>query len=704
MPSELSHASIEAEIKPLIKARQWWTARQYLQTQLDNPTLDGDAKCYVRQQLALCTYKDPELRRQVALDEAMRILVGDRTRPEDIDNSETAGIAGAICKRRWDLDGRDEHLTEAVNYYRRSASIATTNGKYFYGAINAAFCLELQASRRADNTSPILSTEAQKFRDGVIERTANEDWWSLASLLEAHIGNRDQVATLSTLDMIEASQHKPAAWQVESTVFQLARLMQITDTDPGLQERVFETLLPESKAATRTFGRRFGLALSGGGFRASLFHLGVLAALAEHDLLRPIEVLSCVSGGSILGVAYYSALAELLERMPDADIGPADLVEVMETCIARFTTVVSSQNIRTRAYFGPRTWLRGLRTGRRTRSLRTGMLYEQNIYEPLRPKASLKQLDGLLVHPAGEESGFRPKTGNLTRGTKVPTLVINATSLGTGRPWRFTATSMGEPEETDDATDSVTRLSPIWFDRVIEGTSFVAPRVGDAVAASAGVPGLFPPIILYGLYEGRRVSLVDGGVFDNQGTTALLAHDCTDVFISDASGLLAEKPRSRNGALSVLLRTNSVLMSANRTNTFATTAAAGQSGQVRTSVNINLLTGVAAEEVPYIGGNATASPPDASDGWWRAVAQIRTDLDRFTPTECAALMHRGYHLTCDAMAKQSLPVIRTEKRWAFTDIDQTLAKPDDRKAAVAELKTGRNVLFKWVPFGRKVLR
>jgi predicted acylesterase/phospholipase RssA len=704
MPSELSRDSIEAKIKPQKKAKQWWNARQTLRTQLDDPTLDDDAKCYVRQQLALCTYKDPELRRQASLDEAMRILIGDRHRPEDVDDSETAGIAGAICKRRWELDGRDEHLTQAVNYYRRSALIATSDDKYFYGAINAAFCLEMQASRRDDSTSPILSTEAQKFRDGVIERTNDEGWWSLASLLEAHLGNRDRDASVSTLGLIEASQYKPAPWEVESTVFQLARLMQITDADPGLQKRVFETLLPTSRAAARTFGRRFGLALSGGGFRASLFHLGVLAALAEHDLLRPIEVLSCVSGGSILGVAYYSALAELLERKLDADIGPADLVEVMETCIARFTTVVTGQNIRTRAYFGPRTWLRGRRTGRRTRSLRTGMLYEENIYQPLRPKGSFDQLDGLLVHPAGEKSDFRPKTGNLTRGTKVPTLVINATSLGTGRPWRFTATSMGEPDETDEATDSVTRLSPIWFDRTEDETSFGVPRVGDAVAASAGVPGLFPPVNLNGLYEGRRVSLVDGGVFDNQGTTALLAHDCTDVLISDASGLLAEKPRSRNGALSVLLRTNSVLMSANRTNTFATTAAANHSGQLRTSVNINLLTGVTAEEVPYIGGNATASTPDANDDWRRAVAQIRTDLDRFTPTECAALMHRGYHLTCDAIAKQDVPVTRTEHRWAFMDIDQILAKPDDRKVALAELQTGRKVLFKWVPFGRNVVR
>ena len=45
---------------------------------------------------------------------------------------------------------------------------------------------------------------------------------------------------------------------------------------------------------------KLGLALAGGGFRASLFHLGVLRRMAELDLLRYVQVLSTVSGGSIV--------------------------------------------------------------------------------------------------------------------------------------------------------------------------------------------------------------------------------------------------------------------------------------------------------------------------------------------------------------------------------------------------------------------
>lgn len=47
--------------------------------------------------------------------------------------------------------------------------------------------------------------------------------------------------------------------------------------------------------------KRIGLALSGGGFRAAAFHLGVMRKLSAMNLLDKIDVLSCVSGGSIAG-------------------------------------------------------------------------------------------------------------------------------------------------------------------------------------------------------------------------------------------------------------------------------------------------------------------------------------------------------------------------------------------------------------------
>src|SRR6266496_2999044 len=48
-----------------------------------------------------------------------------------------------------------------------------------------------------------------------------------------------------------------------------------------------------------------GLALSGGGSRAIAFHLGCLRALDDLGLLERVDVLSTISGGSVIG-AYYA--------------------------------------------------------------------------------------------------------------------------------------------------------------------------------------------------------------------------------------------------------------------------------------------------------------------------------------------------------------------------------------------------------------
>src|SRR5882762_1103626 len=52
-----------------------------------------------------------------------------------------------------------------------------------------------------------------------------------------------------------------------------------------------------------------GLALSGGGFRATLFHLGAIRRLHELGVLSKLTTVSSVSGGSILNGFLASRLA-----------------------------------------------------------------------------------------------------------------------------------------------------------------------------------------------------------------------------------------------------------------------------------------------------------------------------------------------------------------------------------------------------------
>src|SRR6476620_8256519 len=46
--------------------------------------------------------------------------------------------------------------------------------------------------------------------------------------------------------------------------------------------------------------KKIGLALSGGGFRATLYHLGLVRFLRDADLLKQVTHITSVSGGSIM--------------------------------------------------------------------------------------------------------------------------------------------------------------------------------------------------------------------------------------------------------------------------------------------------------------------------------------------------------------------------------------------------------------------
>ena len=94
---------------------------------------------------------------------------------------------------------------------------------------------------------------------------------------------------------------------------------------------------------------KLGLALSGGGFRAAFFHVGVLARLAETATLRKVEVISTVSGGSIVGALYYLALKDLLENVPDAEIRDEHYVQVVGASRRSLFDGVG-RNLRARAY------------------------------------------------------------------------------------------------------------------------------------------------------------------------------------------------------------------------------------------------------------------------------------------------------------------------------------------------------------------
>lgn len=64
-------------------------------------------------------------------------------------------------------------------------------------------------------------------------------------------------------------------------------------------------------------GKKIGLALSGGGYRAAAYHIGTLRALNRLGILEKVDVISSVSGGSITA-AYYAMHKDNFEEFENA--------------------------------------------------------------------------------------------------------------------------------------------------------------------------------------------------------------------------------------------------------------------------------------------------------------------------------------------------------------------------------------------------
>lgn len=244
------------------------------------------------------------------------------------------------------------------------------------------------------------------------------------------------------------------------------------------------------------------LALSGGGVRAAAFHAGVLRRMAAEGLLERVTHLSTVSGGSLLVAAAMSAngMAWPSSGTYRGDIFPA---------LRRLLTTVDLFSVRAIG------WAGALRFNRRLLTARSSVVAD------------------LLFDRWGV-------TGRVRDLPSSPSWSINATSLHSGKNWRFSAREMGD-----------------WrFGR------HYAPdvRLADAAAASAAVPYVLGALWLDLPTEGwfktdpatrkplvrtqppaTRIGLWDGGAYENLGLEAIYKPGQApepDAFVvcSDASG------------------------------------------------------------------------------------------------------------------------------------------------------------------------
>src|SRR6202043_1309481 len=93
---------------------------------------------------------------------------------------------------------------------------------------------------------------------------------------------------------------------------------------------------------------------------------------------RRVEVLSCVSGGSIVGAHYYLEVRHLLQTKSDDEIKQQDYIEIVQRIERLFLEGVQ-QNIRMRVFGDLCANFRMMFTSY-SRTLRLGELYEEVLY------------------------------------------------------------------------------------------------------------------------------------------------------------------------------------------------------------------------------------------------------------------------------------------------------------------------------------
>ncbi len=664
-----------------------------------NIDIDQKSSLWLAQQHALCTYKDADLPSDERLDRALAILESYLQTHQDsltsTRNQETLGIAGAIHKRKWEVNNQKHHLERSLAYYRRGHKEGPAHD-YGYTGINAAFILDLLAHQeikeadKAGSISEIAAArreEAGKIRRTLIdvlpslpEQAANawllKEWWFHVTVAEAYFGCGLYQEAREWLRKAHALPDV-ADWERESTAWQLTGLADMHDQDEKMLgekndsrgyadnrsaawDVLTEILGDNTEAVQRSFDGKIGLALSGGGFRASLFHIGVLAKLAERDVLRRIEVLSCVSGGSIIGAHYYLEVRKLLKERPDRDITREDYIEIVKRIEEDFLNGVQT-NIRTRVAAEFQTNVKLIFSKHYSRTQRAGELYEEKIFSQVQDGEGHKPrwLNELKIVPKDEVPEFAPKLHNWRRHAKVPTLILNATGLNTGHNWQFTASWMGEPPAgIDSKIDGNDRLRRLYYEDAPETpVNHRRVRLGHAVAASACVPGLFEPLVLADLYDDMTARLVDGGVHDNQGISGLLEQDCTMLLVSDGSGQMDTKRDPSAGPISVPLRANDILMARVREAQYHELDARRRSSLLRGLMYVHLKDEIEGTRLDWRGCKEARDPDEAvakdssitsylvPKDIQKLLAGVRTDLDSFSDAEAYALMISGYGMT-----------------------------------------------------------
>lgn len=346
------------------------------------------------------------------------------------------------------------------------------------------------------------------------------------------------------------------------------------------------------------------VALSGGGFRATLAAIGVLRFLADAGLLGRVRTVSSVSGGSVATGIF----AHGYPAVRDAGFtGAAFDAHVVRPLVDRITTTSLKQKLLLGAW-----QIVGSKT-------RTDLLADA--------------FDDWWLH--GKRLAELPPDVRW---------IINAANIATGVRFAFERDVMGDYV--------VGRVS----------TAATKLRVAEAIASSAAVPGALAPFEVKGIAfpcaQGRKVELLDGGAYDNMGLQALDGERDAFLVAINAGGHFRTGNAGKIPLVRELQRANALLYrqsTAIRRQLMVERFKAWEQARDRKErapewgrqgVLFSL-----ASDLPNVSPKWTAPelpswlpPATAVERWREELALVATSFDRFPLERCRALLYRGWWL------------------------------------------------------------
>jgi len=224
-------------------------------------------------------------------------------------------------------------------------------------------------------------------------------------------------------------------------------------------------------------------------------------------------------------------------------------------------------------------------------------------------------------------------------------------------------------------------------------------------------PGVFAPLRIENAYEDLIIQLVDGGVYDNQGTAALLAQSCNVLLVSDAAGQLRLENRPQEGLsgfASYAKRSMDTLMERIRQANFGDLSARLRSGLLRGLMFLHMKSGLDADVIrlpfsheAYQVKRSLLSPYGVRKDFQKALAELRTDLNAFALDESRSLMACGYQMAKKAVQRDLGKLsglcnqLDEATRWSFLpeleEITSTAATTDRRPGLLETLRKGSQI-------------